>query len=305
MGAVGRYFTPRCVGMHATLLILLPAFAWLTWWQLSRALDGNTLSWAYTFEWPLFAGYAVYVWWQLIHDQTTAVSRRVLPASNVEGAEGDHSQPGWALTGGRKKNVAIAAESAVVGTARSHGERYAEQTADEAERLAAYNRYLAELNAADASPARRAVEGAPPAAAPRGRHLGAGARSGGPVHGALIRYRVMAFVVGTALLVLTAIVIAQVCGAHVKAEADIVAPIHGYLYILYLITAADLARRAHWKLGRILAVVAAGFVPTLAFFVEHGVYQQMQTEFAAEAAGAEGSMHGSVAADPGPPRGRD
>jgi integral membrane protein len=119
------------------------------------------------------------------------------------------------------------------------------------------------------------------------------------MHGALIRYRVMAFIVGTALLVLTAIVIAQVAGAHVKTAANIVAPIHGYLYIIYLVTAADLARRAHWKLGRILTVVAAGFVPTLAFFVEHRVYQQMQAEFAAEAAMA-ASTDGSVAADTGP-----
>jgi hypothetical protein len=140
--------------MHLTLLVLLPVFAWLTWWQLTRALDGNTLSWAYTFEWPLFAGYAVYVWWQLIHDQTTAVTRRVLPPTTGEGPEGDHSQPGWALSGGRGKNVAIAARSAVDGHAKVHGERFAEQTDDEAARLAAYNRYLAELNAADdASPA--------------------------------------------------------------------------------------------------------------------------------------------------------
>ncbi len=148
-GYVGRYFTPRCIGMHVTLVVLLPAFAWLTWWQLTRALGGNTLSWAYTFEWPLFAGYAVYVWWQLIHDQTTAVTRRVLPASNRDGTEVDHNQPGWALTGGHEKSVAIAARSAVDGTDKVHGERYAEQTADEARRLAAYNRYLAELNAAD------------------------------------------------------------------------------------------------------------------------------------------------------------
>lgn len=105
------------------------------------------------------------------------------------------------------------------------------------------------------------------------------------MRGALIRYRVMAFVVGTALLVLTGIVIAQVAGAHVKTAADIVAPIHGYLYIIYLVTAADLARRAHWKLGRILAVVAAGFVPTLAFFVEHRVYEQMQAEWRTDESG--------------------
>jgi integral membrane protein len=118
------------------------------------------------------------------------------------------------------------------------------------------------------------------------------------MHGALIRYRVMAFVVGTALIILTVIVIAQVSGAHVKTAANIVAPIHGYLYIIYLVTAADLARRAHWKLGRILAVVAAGFVPTLAFFVEHRVYQQMQAEFAADAAVAPVS-DGSVGAETG------
>ncbi len=147
-GDVGRYFTPRCIGMHVTLLIVLPVFAWLTWWQLSRALDGNTLSWAYTFEWPLFAGYAVYVWWQLVHDQTAAVTRRVLPASVVEPGS-DHSQPGWALTGGRRKNVAIAARSAVEEGVPAHGERFTEQTPEEAARLAAYNRYLAGLSTAE------------------------------------------------------------------------------------------------------------------------------------------------------------
>ena len=138
--------------MHVTLAVLLPAFAWLTWWQLTRALGGNTLSWAYTFEWPLFAGYAVYVWWQLIHDQTTAVTRRVLPASGGDGPGGDHNQPGWALSGGHQRSVAIAARSAVDTTAKVHGERFAEQTAAEAARLAAYNRYLADLNAADDAP---------------------------------------------------------------------------------------------------------------------------------------------------------
>src|SRR5580700_4841150 len=88
-GRVRRYFTPRCLGMHATLLILLPAFAWLTWWQLTRALGGNTLSWAYTFEWPLFAGYAIYVWWQLIHDQAAGLSSRALPGPGVEEAGAD------------------------------------------------------------------------------------------------------------------------------------------------------------------------------------------------------------------------
>jgi integral membrane protein len=110
------------------------------------------------------------------------------------------------------------------------------------------------------------------------------------MHGALIRYRVMAFVVGTALLLLTVVVIFQLCGVDVKVAEEVVAPIHGYLYLVYLVTATDLARRAHWRLGRILLVVAAGFVPFLAFIVEHRVYQQMQAEWAAEAAEQPGGV---------------
>ena len=111
-GRVRRYFTPRCIGLHVTILVVLVSFGWLTAWQLGRALGCNTLSWAYTFEWPLFAGYAVYVWWQLVHDQTTAVTRRIVPASKSgDGAGDDYRQPGWALSGGRKKNIAIAASA--------------------------------------------------------------------------------------------------------------------------------------------------------------------------------------------------
>lgn len=103
------------------------------------------------------------------------------------------------------------------------------------------------------------------------------------MRGAVMRYRVMAFVVGTALIALTIVVIFQLAGYKAQTAEKVVAPIHGYLYLIYLATAADLARRAHWRLGRILVVVAAGFVPTLAFIVEHRVYQQMQAEWATEA----------------------
>ncbi len=146
-GRVRRYLSPRLVGMHVTLLVLLPVFAWMTWWQLGRALGGNTLSWAYTFEWPLFAGYAVYVWWQLVHDGAAPSSRRPLPAGGAEDVGPEtHDQPGWALSGGRRKNVAIAAGPRSI-DAGGRGERFEPQTEEEAARLAAYNRYLAGLNA--------------------------------------------------------------------------------------------------------------------------------------------------------------
>jgi len=106
--------------------------------------------------------------------------------------------------------------------------------------------------------------------------------------GAVLRYRVMAYVVGTALLVLTTIVILQY-GFHQRSDMKtpemIVAPIHGYLYIVYLVTAADLARRARWGIGRIVLVVCSGFVPFLAFIIEHRVYRQMREEWRIDESG--------------------
>jgi hypothetical protein len=159
MTRVGRYLTPRQIGMHVTLVVLLPVFGWLTWWQLGRALGGNTLSWAYTFEWPLFACYAVYVWWQLIHDRAAGPARLRVSTGpgDHDGRDGggaaDPLPPGWALTGGRRKNMAIAASTAVE-EGRPRGERFAPQTQEEAAALAEYNRYLADLNA-DASAGNR------------------------------------------------------------------------------------------------------------------------------------------------------
>ena len=63
-----RWVTKRAVSLHLTLALVLPAFAALTWWQVRRAVSGNTLSYVYSFEWPLFGAYAVYLWWKLVHE---------------------------------------------------------------------------------------------------------------------------------------------------------------------------------------------------------------------------------------------
>ena len=157
---VGRYLTPRCLGLHAILLVLLPTFAWLTLWQLARAQGGNTLSWAYVVLWPLFGAYAIYLWWQLIHDQPARPGRRDAPsgpdgAAAVSGDAPDPSgadrPPGWALTGGRRRNVAIAAAHPIDPERGGRGERFRAQTPEEAARLEEYNRYLASLAAEDAA----------------------------------------------------------------------------------------------------------------------------------------------------------
>ena len=155
-----RYLTPRCLALHATLLILLPAFVWLTDWQYRRATGGNSLSWAYVFLWPAFAVYAVYTWWNLVQDQVARQEGRARGGAETATPEqhaapdahaGDHvgRPPGWALTGGRKKNIAIAASAPIDAETGGKGERFTAQTPEEAARLAEYNRYLEALSAED------------------------------------------------------------------------------------------------------------------------------------------------------------
>ena len=97
---MGRYLTRRCIGLHAVTLVLVSSFLLAAWWQYECARGGNGLSWAYTFEWPAFALYAVYMWWKLIHDQRTAFDR-LWAAKQHAAADAFgtplHQIPGWAL----------------------------------------------------------------------------------------------------------------------------------------------------------------------------------------------------------------
>jgi hypothetical protein len=52
--------------MLATIaLALFVGCGFATWWQVERALAGNSLSEFYMVMWPCYAGYIVYVWIRL------------------------------------------------------------------------------------------------------------------------------------------------------------------------------------------------------------------------------------------------
>jgi hypothetical protein len=106
---------------HVTAAVVVPGCLALCWWQVDRALSGNTLSWAYVFEWPIFAGYAVFMWWKLIHEPPPPAG-----PSDTNGA----------------------ATTALPGPASDQdpGPPKAEVEAEEDEDLASYNRYLAALH---------------------------------------------------------------------------------------------------------------------------------------------------------------
>jgi hypothetical protein len=62
--------------LHLAVVIVAPAGARAGWWQATRALAGNGLSWVYSVEWPIFALIAVAGWWQLIHEDPEAYRER-------------------------------------------------------------------------------------------------------------------------------------------------------------------------------------------------------------------------------------
>jgi DNA-binding transcriptional regulator of glucitol operon len=59
---VRRLFTPRWVLVHVAVLVIVATFLRLGWWQVQRAAAGNALSFGYAVQWPVFAGFVVYVW---------------------------------------------------------------------------------------------------------------------------------------------------------------------------------------------------------------------------------------------------
>ena len=89
------------------------------------------------------------------------------------------------------------------------------------------------------------------------------------IKGALLRYRVMAWIVGVLLVVLVLI------GMPLKYFADNGAVVtwtgvpHGWLYMVLIITAYDLGRRVHWPWGRLILIALAGTIPFLSFVAEH------------------------------------
>jgi integral membrane protein len=98
----------------------------------------------------------------------------------------------------------------------------------------------------------------------------------------LTRYRVMAYVTGVLLVLLTLGVIAKYV-FDMDGAADftrVVGIAHGWLYVVYLVFAFDLGSKAKWPVGKQVWVLLAGTIPTAAFFVERKVSRELEPKVA-------------------------
>src|SRR3984885_9155830 len=129
-GPVWRFlFEPRWIAWHLFVIAAFWGMLWLGDWQFHRAMDGNGLSWAYTFEWPLFAVFAVVFWGRTIRDEFIVRHGGVTEAELVAQA-------------------LLAAKLALpegVGVKQVEAPDYPAYDVEDPE-LASYNAYLAKLN---------------------------------------------------------------------------------------------------------------------------------------------------------------
>jgi hypothetical protein len=73
---VRQWVTPRSLLLHLAFLVIASGCLVAAWWQVHRAMAGNTLSYLYSVEWPAFAVVAGIGWWQMFHDTPADIAER-------------------------------------------------------------------------------------------------------------------------------------------------------------------------------------------------------------------------------------
>ena len=99
----------------------------------------------------------------------------------------------------------------------------------------------------------------------------------------LTTYRVLAWIVGTLIIVLYAAVALkylleegtdlQRLGADVT---SVVGFAHGWIYMVYLVVVAVLARRTRWSIPFTIVTLLVGLVPFATFWAEHRATQHVK-----------------------------
>ncbi len=92
---------------------------------------------------------------------------------------------------------------------------------------------------------------------------------------ALKRFRIIAWVVGVMLLVLLFVAFPLHHFANKPQLSSVVGPLHGFLFVIYLLAALDLAVRLKWNPVRAVLIMISGTIPFMSFIAERVVTRQV------------------------------
>jgi hypothetical protein len=62
-----KYFSRRAILLHFAMVFWVALCGAAAWWQVGRAIGGNSLSYMYSIEWPVFGVLGVLGWYALIN----------------------------------------------------------------------------------------------------------------------------------------------------------------------------------------------------------------------------------------------
>jgi integral membrane protein len=119
--------------------------------------------------------------------------------------------------------------------------------------------------------------------------------------GELTRFRVFAWATGVALLLLVLVAMPLKYLADSGAMVRVVAPVHGWLYVGYVVTAFVVAYRLRWSPGRTVLLLLAGTVPFMSFVAERRVLRQVRPAQPVADQPADQSTGPTAPAPPAPP----
>jgi integral membrane protein len=95
--------------------------------------------------------------------------------------------------------------------------------------------------------------------------------------GAFLRYRILAFVTGTLLVLLVFVAIPIKYLGHNHGPVAVIGTGHGFLFMVYLVTALDLGIRLRWPWLKLGLVMLAGTVPFASFVAERKAHQDVRS----------------------------
>jgi integral membrane protein len=94
------------------------------------------------------------------------------------------------------------------------------------------------------------------------------------VEAAINRYRILATVVGVMLILVCFVGLPIRLITGNETPSAIISPVHGLLYMIYLVVSFDLYQKAQWPLKKMAIMVSAGLIPFLAFYIERKIVSE-------------------------------